>query len=215
MISINKLKVIAEAKFKNKNNLGDWYKTRLDICEKCPLNSKNKGDLSIKELAMVALNIGKDTCLACGCDIKAKTSVRSSVCGLVEIGEEPIWEALPEITSEKISNVKIDNLSADKVTMKIENGEVIFDYGNIKYKEDSNIQFSVMGLMEEIKQLTVGVTCGCTTATPKKIGNTYFVNLKYNTDIVGKFSKSINFLAIKIGGNYTFKGKITGTVNNK
>jgi len=59
MISLNKLRVIAKAKFSNKSNLGDWYKSRLEICEVCPLNSKNKKELNIKEKALLIANLGK------------------------------------------------------------------------------------------------------------------------------------------------------------
>ncbi len=85
MITLKKLRVIARAKFSDKSNLGDWYKKRLQICNICPVNSKNREELTLKETAMVVANLGADTCLACGCGLSAKASVRSEQCGLANL----------------------------------------------------------------------------------------------------------------------------------
>jgi hypothetical protein len=193
MIGLSRLRVIAEAKFSDKSNLGDWYRKRLEICGICPYNSKNKENLTIRDKAVVGMNLGKDSCLACTCEIDAKASVRDETCGLAKIGKDPLWKPLPSIDKADFNDMHIENLSADKVTMKVTN-QVLLDYGTIKYKSDSNIEISVKDKSLEIQHVGTRSSCGCTVATPTRVGDTYFVKISYDTKRVGNFEKTISII---------------------
>lgn len=213
MISLNKLRVIAEAKFSDKSNLGDWYKKRLEICGICPYNSKNKENLSIRDKAVVGMNLGKDSCLACTCEIDAKTSVRDETCGLAKIGKDPLWKPLPNIQKADLNDVHVENLSADKVNMTVTN-LVLLDYGKLKFKEDSEIEFSIKDKKGDIENLSTRSSCGCTVATPTKIGDTYFIKVNYDTKRLGRFEKTISATLQTKTQHKQINIKITGTVTN-
>jgi len=211
MSILAKLRTIAIAKFSDKSNLGDWYQKRMDICDLCPYNSKNKPQLTVKEAAMVSLNFGKDTCLGCGCEIAAKTSVREETCGLVKIGQAPLWGPLPEIQTADYSDLRIENLSADKVKMNV-GKQIILDYGTIKHKSDSTIQISIKDDDNQILSVNTRAGCSCTVTQPIKKGDTFFVTIKYDTNRLGRFEKDITFIIRKTNKTQQFISTIVGTV---
>lgn len=212
-MNLEKLKIIAKAKFSNKDNLGDWYTKRLEVCKVCPMNHKNKESLTAKELTMVTLNLGKDTCTACGCETFAKASVRSEQCGLVKIGQEPLWEALPEIQEVGFRDFKVENLSSDLVTVSVSNG-LELRYRDLNFKEQSKITISFEDLTKQITSFSVKAGCGCTTTSSEKVGNKFYVDIEYNTNNLGYFEKSIVIETMRedLQKNY-HTGKIIGTVN--
>lgn len=211
MITLDKLRVIAKAKFSDKSKLGNWYTERLELCSGCPYNSSNKEDLSVKELAMVAMNFGKPTCLGCGCEIAAKASVRASVCGLENIGMEPVWNALPEIDSADISRIRIDNYSADKVKLRLDANPSLV-YGTIKYGSNTEITISLQGIDASISDLAVSVSCGCTSGVVKEIGGKFYVTLKYDSTRLGDFRKSVSIRFTQYNITKSLSFKLEGTV---
>lgn len=213
MITLKKLRTIAIAKFSDKSNLGDWYEKRLEICSQCPFNSKNKEHLSVKEKAMVAFNAGEPTCLACGCEIAAKASVRDESCGLSKVQQVPLWRALPEIEIGEFSDFKVENLSSDMVSMEIKD-KIVLDYGTLRRGAPSTIQISIKDKKNLITRFNASSSCSCTVPTPRKKGDTYFVSIKYNTDLVGRINKDITFRITREGKTLNFKANITGTVIN-
>lgn len=93
---MNKLLVILKAKFSNKENLGDWYQDRLEICKTCPKNSKNipLRKYTLRMWKWYILNLFKPFCSICGCEIAAKASVEIEDCALEEIGQKPKWVSI-------------------------------------------------------------------------------------------------------------------------
>lgn len=211
---LNKIRVIAKAKFSDKSNLGDWYQKRRDICDQCPLNSINKENKTAKDIAMVTLNLGKPTCLACGCEISAKTSVRGATCGLVNIGEEPLWKPLPEIYEYTMDNLKIENLSSDVANLSIEN-MLVLEYKDLKYLGNSNIEISIEGVGFDIKSLIVHSGCGCVTNEVTYTKGKAYANIKYDSRRVGEFKKRLVISYLKndkrLKFNVVLIGKITKT----
>lgn len=213
MKALDKLRIIAKAKFSNKSNLGDWYNSRLDICDQCPINSKNIKKLSAKEIAMVTFNGGKPTCTACGCEVAAKTSVRGEECGLTKRNQTPLWGKLPVIEIGSFDDFYIENLSSDIVTMTIED-KISLDYGDIKKGAKATFQLSVRDKKNLVTKLEVLSSCGCTVPSISKKGETYFVSVKYDSLRVGKINKNITFRLVREGLTYNFKANIVGNVKN-
>jgi hypothetical protein len=88
-----KLIRILKAKLRNKNKLKkeNWYKNRLDTCAACPFNSRNTEEgKNIKYKFWRVMNIGRDFCTICGCEIKAKASEPLEECS----AEPKKWEAI-------------------------------------------------------------------------------------------------------------------------
>lgn len=72
---------IIKLKLKNKEELDNWYKERLDICNECPLNSRNiKRRKSIKERILSLISLKKDFCTVCGCTLVDKASGEFEEC---------------------------------------------------------------------------------------------------------------------------------------
>lgn len=211
MITLDKLKVIAKAKFSDKSNLGDWYQKRLDICAECPLNSKNKENLTLRDKAVVAMNMGNDSCLACTCEIAAKASVRAEECGLAKVQQEPLWEALPDVEVSKFSDLTIENLTPNIAKMSI-GAKVILDYGFKKYGSNTLIEISLRDKDNKITRVNTRSGCGCTVAKPTKRGETYFVTIKYDSTRIGRIDKSVTFIVDTGGRRIQFIAEIKGTI---
>jgi len=211
MITLEKLRVIAKAKFSDKSNLGNWYQKRLDICESCPFNSKNKEELTLRDKAVVAMNMGNPSCLACTCEIAAKASVRAEQCGLAKINQEPLWEALPEVEVSKFSDITIENLTPNIANMSI-GDKVILDYGIKKQGANTLIEISLRDKDNKITRVDTRSGCGCTVAKPTKRGETYFVTIKYDSTRMGKIDKSVTFIVDTVGRKIQFIAEIKGTI---
>jgi len=76
-----------------KNREKDWYKDRRNICDVCPLNSKNKKELSLKDKIFRILNLKSHFCTICKCPIHLITSLEESECSLYEVNKEPKWKS--------------------------------------------------------------------------------------------------------------------------
>lgn len=209
--TINKLRVIAEAKFADKSKLGSWYTDRIELCETCPLNSKNKDNLNVVETAAVAANLGQPTCLACKCEIAAKAYVREEQCGLVKLGETPIWEALPAIQETTIRGLKIESLSSDKVKM-IPGKITVLDYGKIPYNFDTNIAITIEGATFKLKEVNLQRSCQCTSIQTEEKDGKYTFRLSYNSKNYGVFDKPVYVNYKRAGSNYQFKIILRGEV---
>ncbi|MFC2150966.1 DUF1573 domain-containing protein [Bacteroidota bacterium] len=90
------------------------------------------------------------------------------------------------------------------------------NYGNIEYNSDGNCEFTFRNNGNEPLLLTnVKASCGCTTPTwpkePIKKGKKGTVVVKYNTKIVGSFTKTIRVYSNAKTSPVTLR--ITGTVS--
>ena len=71
---------VIKAKLTKKENLGSWYKDRINICNICPKNSKHKKSKNLKQLFWKTLSLNKDYCTLCGCTVVDKASVELENC---------------------------------------------------------------------------------------------------------------------------------------
>lgn len=69
----------------------DWYYERLKACKKCPYNSNNI-NLNWKQKILYFLNSLEAFCSVCGCQLKAKCSEETEICGYEQMGEESKWK---------------------------------------------------------------------------------------------------------------------------
>lgn len=74
-----------------KNSKEPWCKERLEICNTCKFNSKNKYDLTLKEKFLMMIQLTKAVCSICGCNVRYKASVPMASCSREELGLEPLW----------------------------------------------------------------------------------------------------------------------------
>lgn len=201
MIKFERLAVIAKAKFSDKSKLGDWYKTRLEICGACPLNSANTPASNVKEKTAVIANLGKPTCLGCSCEIAAKASVRGEICGATKRGLPALWEALPELSENDFRDLTITNLNSDKTDLKITGTGIEVNYGRVPHAFDTEALFELTSNEGPIQTIKVVPGCGCTTTTTKvDMGKAVF-SLAYDTiNRQGGATKSFTVY-------YTVKGK--------
>lgn len=213
-VSIPQLRKIVKAKLSDKSKLGGWYQDRLDICKMCPMNSTVKRDngqnLTAKEVVFVTANLGKPTCLACGCEIAAKASLKDSVCGLVEIGQEPLWDALPEkdevepsaTGTNKIDTLRFWNHTPDKATLSMEVNGIALDYGVVPHAFDSTVEFEMESAAGPITYVKVTAGCGCTSINGFVREGRAVVQIGYDTKgRKGPVTKNFNV-------NYTAGGKV-------
>jgi len=88
----------------------------------------------------------------------------------------------------------ITNKSPEKVTQIEENGIQTFDYGDITKGSDTKIivEFS----SEDLTDFSLAPTCQCTVSSTDKVAeNTWQSAITYNSNLVGKFAKSLAFSA--------------------
>lgn len=163
--SIKDLRTIVKAKFSDKSKLGGWYTDRLEICNMCPRNHKNKvaagEELTAREKIFVTANLGKPTCTACGCEIAAKASVKEEECGLVKEGEEPLWTAIiePEVDA---AQAKIYNRNPEKAVVSVQGGKIDVNYGVVPHGFDSKIELVISPKEGPAEEVKVSAGCGCT-----------------------------------------------------
>lgn len=80
---INKIITIIRAKLRDKESITDqWYHDRVSICNACPHNSKNIDPVSknLRYYIFKYLNLNKDFCTICDCEIEAKASEEMEEC---------------------------------------------------------------------------------------------------------------------------------------
>lgn len=88
---------------------------------------------------------------------------------------------------------KIINKSEDLVTLeKISENKYVLDYGVIEKGSNSKINLEIY-LTEEVNNYKVEVSCGCTKGNINRSGNTFNVELSYDTKRPGTFGKNAYF----------------------
>ena len=105
------------------------------------------------------------------------------------------------------------NASTAKDSIKFE--KIAHDYGNIEQGSSGECVFVFTGQGAGVIVLSsVNATCGCTTPewpkNPVKPGEKGTIKVKYNTQIIGHFSKSITVYSNAV--NSPVELKISGTV---
>lgn len=111
--------------------------------------------------------------------------------------------------------LSFSNGAEDKDSPVMEFEETVHDYGTIPYKGDGNCEFEFKNKGKEPLVLTnVRSSCGCTTPNwtrePVKKNKKGSIKVKYNTAIVGNFTKSITVYSNAKNSpiRLTIKGKV-------
>ena len=92
---IKQINDIYKAYFTDKDRVPkEVYLERWKICDKCEYNSNNYPIDKMSYLQKARKKLLKDEpfCIACGCQLKQKLSLKTTQCGLVVFGEEPLWK---------------------------------------------------------------------------------------------------------------------------
>ncbi len=211
----NKVKTIIDSKLRDTSPKEDYQKDRLEECKTCTFNSKNKLDLSTTDLAKVALNGGKDTCLACGCGIQDKTNSKTEACGLEEFPElgDVKWNRIEILTSSS-DKVDIINNNSTDYNFDLVKKDVVYTLGNIEPNKKISISLSLKPKGSNIiKNLDVKAGCSCTVPEIKDENGTKTINLVYTSGSGKGTILKRNTVKYKINNKeYTFsvllKGKI-------
>lgn len=202
---------IINAKISDKSKLGDWYTDRLKVCMTCEFNSENKKSLTMTEKIIVGANLGKPSCLACGCEIEAKASVQTENCGAVKRGIKSKWAKINLDSEEGFSVVsRNENI---KLTHIGQNHYVV-DYGRIAFNSDSTVELLISKKGLVIKSVNAKSACGCIgTKASFSDKNEITFTLKYDTLRVGGFEKPTSLtIRDKSGRIYNVFVNIKGEV---
>lgn len=202
-MTFNQLKRAIIAKTSKKENMPDWYYSRLQKCIVCDHNSGNKDKLTMVDRLRISHNFGKNSCLVCSCGISDKCSDPIESC--------PINKWTAQDLQMGNDMYKITNLSEDKVTMEKQGIFYELDYGEIKHESDSEITLNIE--LTGAKDHTVKSSCGCTVPTVTKVGeDLYPLKISYDTKRTGQFKKTVRFeykkLNIKNQINFIIKGTV-------
>lgn len=178
---------IAKSRYGSDKNLPDWVDKRRAICLGCQFNSKNKPkeDWTTEESLWVTMNHGKDTCLKCKCMLSAKTKLAHAKCPL----PEPKWGEVVE--KSKTSFLEVENISTTPLDIKVEGNETILDYGKIKIGQETDVQLLIRDEKDNMTDISVQTSCGCTVPKLEKKGKVINLQIKYDTKRQGEFNKTV------------------------
>lgn len=114
-----------------------------------------------------------------------------------------------------IDFVNIGIKAGAEVEPEITKGGQVVDteYGTMKKGTDSSF-FIVLSEKDgnKISRLKASSSCGCTTAKPKKVGDEHLIKVKYDTNRMGSFKKTVT-LAFEMDGEIQkIFFKLTGKV---
>ena len=210
----SKVKTVLKAKFSNNTPIEDWHLERLDKCNACPFNTKNKEELDTSDLAMISLNLGKDTCSLCGCAVEDKTAVKGEACAkenTPSIGA-PEWNRIEIKTS---SSDKIDILNSDsEYNIDLISGNVNVFLGDIEKSTDYKFSLTLSPKKDyKVKDVKVEAGCSCTTTDilEEEGGTKISINYKSGKSI-GKVVKN-STVKYKVGTKeFLFKVIVRGTI---
>lgn len=209
-----KRKVIASAmkdKFQgkipeDKNEWPLWYKKRMEICEKCPKNTKNMEDDKIDNVFLWAVKkLGKVTgkkqanCSYCGCFVDLKCWTPTEVCGRAEAGLEPYWGAI-NVAANDGQAVDVEVLTEGvEIGLNPDAGGFMLTFGDVEFGSNKEIRFNLVS-DEPIHVAGKGSSCGCTTLdyTMSEDNKTIKAVVNINTSAAapngGEFSKNAHFM---------------------
>lgn len=83
---------IIKSFFIKEKGLPEWRKKRLQLCNGCEYNFKNKKHRKPKDYLMFVLNFFSFQCTICHCSVKRKTKIADEFCALEHIGKQPKWD---------------------------------------------------------------------------------------------------------------------------
>jgi len=149
-----------------------WYQDRIAACDVCEYNTKNKDkkDLRITDRIKMATGVcdNDNHCVACGCCIERKCSVKSENCGKLSIGLEPNWIALevPSFVDKKIS---IINMTPEIGKVYVDGGFFVYNVGEVR---DTKTTFTFRIHKEDgLDVKNYNTPCSCSVADMTTIDN--------------------------------------------
>lgn len=205
MEKVSKPLVIARAWLNRPSKIEDWLQERRDICETCPLNSKNLKDNNL-------LDRLKPRCIGCGCPIDEKTSQKTEMCGAADIGDEPKWPALV-VETRGNTFLNMENESPNIVNVDLTTEEYVVDYGEIKVGATSDVSMVFSG-SKDIEPIEAKSSCSCTaTPIPEQIDSKSMrVEFSIKNTAVGNISSIITvyykFMGLQKNLRIRLKAKI-------
>lgn len=204
---MSKLRNIIKSRFIEGESLPEWYESRLGKCSRCGLNSANinNSDKSLLRKGWGVVAGEHCTHKDCGCTITEKAKIEEESCPIDE------WQAIKEVNSTKLDI----STTSTKVKMDYDPKSQRYNvnYGDIPYHYDSSVILLIAN--EDLEDLKVTSSCGCTTAQPTKTSEGTELEIKYDTKRVGKFGKNVT---LTYGPKKERKQtiiNIRGTVQNK
>lgn len=144
----------------------DWFIKRMEICHTCPLNSANKNKNLIEKSKEFLFR--EPFCTACGCPLSKKLTVKRSVCGLEDLGKEPLWGALTVEGKNNLKQTYVENPGSESFSVKQISGVYVLDFG--KTSEDTVPVFFKIFVPIQYKYVTAIASCGCTQLAITELG---------------------------------------------
>lgn len=129
---------------------------RKAICDSCPFNSKNAKDLTVIQKIQ---HQNGNFCTKCSCYIENKVQRSNESCGLVEVGETPLWTKVI-LKTENEAHLDVKNRSFQKSDIRLsENRESVL----IELFDTSNrmLPFSLVVENANVKLVAVEPYCDC------------------------------------------------------
>jgi len=105
--------------------------------------------------------------------------------------------------------MEIINLSTDKGQLI----NTVFDYGVIQRYADTNIKI-LLKSNEILQHKEISADCGCTGTEAEKTDEGILLKIKYNSNLLGSFTKGITETYIIGGQKKSLRITIKGTVKN-
>lgn len=189
----SKAKVIVESFFRDSSKLGEWHEERLKICNGCPHSSKNLKSPTIVQKALHALN--QSQCSACSCVIEKKVTDEREMCGAVEIGEQPRWNAI-SVQTKSDKHFNLFNHSKDVINVDIDNNDFVLKLGAVPA---GTYEFTVeLTAKFDYECVAIQVSCGCTTTSFEQEGRSSLI--KGGVKLYNDSAKEV-FMTLKFDKN--------------
>lgn len=174
---IKKSKTIINA-YAQELPLGEkWYEDRLSICTRCPHNSENVVDKSFSQKFREGIGFDSRYCTACKCPIDVKASIKAEECGIVELGQAPLWDKL-EFEDNINKGVSMINLSPERIILKRDVNRFYLDAAESEEKA-VEFKFRVFTPITYVYKSAI-VGCSCTVAQAEVVDEN---NLDFNVRI--------------------------------
>lgn len=193
---MNKFSNIVKSRFIKGEDLPVWYEERLQICSDCEFNSKNIEETEKSKLRKGWEYIAGAHCTdpSCGCTITQKAKIETEEC--------------PKNYWQKVVNKSVG--VKGKLDVYISNNKVLFtfdkntnnyviDYGQIPFQYESSVDIYIKN--KNITNIETKTSCGCTTANPVYFKDKIKIQIKYDTNRIGVFSKKVS-LSYKINNSF-------------
>lgn len=213
----SKLSTIFKAFTEDVDTSTEMYQERLATCNSCEYSTENVEETELRSthrLTRDTICQGSPVCTACGCCILKKIGQKTETCGLVELKQEPKWNAVKvETSKDRELDVEFLNNSAESIKLTDRGDAFVVDMGIVteKMKQVELVISRKTGL--NISSIKPG--CSCTVPTQEKIDeNNVKIIAKINTAGFTKdarFTKNLTiYYFVSSAGTRTGTIKLTG-----